>query len=320
MTADIFASLQAYSDTQALGQVIAGTSSGNPDSQPGVFAALMDEYASLSDTGEILEQALLPVMQDTEEQMITFTSSNSFVRPVIEFLTGETSEPDIVPESEDTPEIASDDAVIWPEDEELPNTDMPELGRTVKKLVSKVKDAVSEELQDTDLQAVAEQVIAEEGLDDIPDTLRQEIAYTINEIAAALRHDDGKDTQPVVKLLGAVAERIAPKVQAVQPKTESDEDSDTMPDALYDIADSTGYTVITNFTPQNQDMPEEDTHLNPTLNSDGLPASSSLRKGGLEGRLQGMPSEVTDFPRGVREQEHSAGRLRPRPDRQPAPE
>ena len=292
MTADIFASLQAYTEPQALGQVITGTSPENADSQSGIFAALMDEYASLSDSGEILGQALLPVMQDTEEQMITFASSNSFVRPVIELLTEETSEPDIVPESEDTPEIASDDAVIWPEDEELPNTDMPELGRTVKKLVSKVKDAVSEELQDTDLQAVAEQVIAEEGLDDIPDTLRQEIAYTVNEIAAALRHDDGKDTQPVVKLLGAVAERIAPKVQAVQPKTESDEDSDTMPDALYDIADFTGYTVITNFTPQNQDMPEEDTHLNPTLNSDGLPASSSLRKGGREGRLQGMPSEV----------------------------
>ena len=280
MTADIFASLQTYPDPQALGQVITNTSPENADSQAGVFSALMDEYASLNDAGEILEQGLLPIAQEAEEQMMTFKSGNSFVRPIIEFLGEGTSEPEIAPASDETL-TTSDEGVIWPEDEALPNNS--ELGRTVKKLLSKVKDAVSENLQDTELQDIAEQVIADEGLDDIPDTLKQEIAYAINDIAAALRHDDGKDSQSVVKMLGAISERIAPKVEAVQPKTDDDsQESDT----LDNITDFTGYAVITNFTPQ------EESPLLRKERSDEV-AISSLRKGGREGRLQGRSGEDT---------------------------
>ena len=255
MTADIFASLQAYADPQALGQLITNTSPENADSQAGIFAALMDEYASSLEGAESIEQLLPESEAETGQQVIAFTTNRAFSRAVIDVIasTENISEPD---ESQNlTPEAASEESesVIWPEDETASEqkTHAPELGRTVKTLVAKVKDIASEKLQDAEIPELAEQVIADEGLNDIPDEMRQEIAYAVNEIAAALRHDDGKDSQPVVKLLGAVAERISPRVEGVPAKTERDsQDEESIPEALDDTTDFAGYAVITNFTPQ----------------------------------------------------------------------
>ena len=255
MTADIFASLQAYADPQALGQLITNTSPENADSQAGIFAALMDEYASSLEGAESIEQLLPESEAETGQQVIAFTTNRAFSRAVIDVIasTENISEPD---ESQNlTPEAASEESesVIWPEDETASEqkTHAPELGRTVKTLVAKVKDIASEKLQDAEIPELAEQVIADEGLNDIPDEMRQEIAYAVNEIAAALRHDDGKDSQPVVKLLGAVAERISPRVEGVPAKTERDsQDEENIPETLDDMTDFTGYAVITNFTPQ----------------------------------------------------------------------
>ena len=245
MTPDILTSLQVYANTQnsQLGTVNSASQE-ESQTQDGKFAAFMTEYTLFS---EELSDAVLTVAEDEQPFMI-FTGNNSLP---LNILTGNEETAEMSLHDEDTANL---DEVIWPEDEKPPKIEqtLSSVINAVKKAVQKITD--NTELTDKEIQEIAENVIEEESLDDVPDALRQEILYAINDIAAALRRDNGKDTQPVIKLLGVISERIAPTVQAVQPKPESNsEEPDIMPDALDDVANLAGVAVITNFTPQDVD-------------------------------------------------------------------
>ena len=270
MTPDILASLQTYADTQAFPQAGTSTSPENADSQPGMFSALMEEYASVSEDTEILEQALFPAVSEAEEQVTAFTANNSFARSVIDILAGVNNADDDVPDTEEVQPLSqenADEAVIWPEDDPVTETEPHHsaLGRNVSEIIGRLKDYLSgkaqyADLTETDLQEAAEQVIREERVNDIPEELRGEIGHVVNEIASALKKEDGKDTQPVVRLLAAVAERIAPGVQEDTDETQdASDDSDVTPETLEAVAELAGLAVVPNAPQPVQDVSVQET-------------------------------------------------------------
>lgn len=246
MTADISATLQTYTEPQYL--QAASTSERN-DSQPGIFSALID---AVSDAGEILEQLPQDIIPNTEGQVMTFSGNNTLARSVIDILAGETDDTEILLAS-DEPDIT--DEVIWPDNEEQ----FSELGRSVNKLVVKVKEVVAEKIHDdtfsdTEFQELAEQVITEEGINDLSEEMRKELAIAVNDIAASLKQDDGQDTQPVVKMLGEIADRIIPQVQEVSSKSEDvsegDDNLSELPEVSIEFAGLAN--VLNTFQPQEQ--------------------------------------------------------------------
>ncbi|MBQ7219632.1 MAG: flagellar hook-length control protein FliK [Synergistaceae bacterium] len=261
MSADIFASLQTCIAPQLLPQVNMTLLPETADNQAGVFAALMD---AVSEEGEVLEEEVS--LPSVPEAVMTFTANNSFVRPIIEFLSGESAGPEIVQESEEaltpSPEAEDDDAVIWPEDEEIPEKASAhfELGPKVRELISRVKDYVSGKIQlpaDEELAQLAEQVIRDENINELPEALREEIVQTVSEIASALRQEGGEDTHPAVKLLGAVADRIAPKVHEVPAKTDEDSESSEEQSETPEASAEFAGMVSLPSTPQQTELPDE---------------------------------------------------------------
>lgn len=300
MSADIFASLQTHSDTALLPPFAADADSNNTEVKDGLFASLMNEYTSASE--KVLPE-ILPAVENAGKQRFIFSGNNSFVQTMIKIL--DSSEENInifsgtagpLPENIDT------DDVIWPEDNSTSvfvNEKIPaDVERTVSNLIAKVKNFVSEKLQsmnlsdfgNIDINEIAEQIIASgdfaEILDSLPEEMRQEVSRVINEIAEGLKHDDGTDTQPVVKIFAAISERIAhpakkdekPDISEDEPKNsqasvpitglevipvseqqiqQTDEDRESQSDILYAPAQNRTQTrTVRASTPEQKGQPE----------------------------------------------------------------
>lgn len=234
---DIFASLQTYMDTQAAFPVTDNAS--EKQSTDGIlgggeFADLIDRYVSQTPKETPVLMPELMRSHDGELWASTFSVNNSFVKPVIDMLAGNTELPDSEMHSSEMPDVDAaenkdtDSYVFWPDDA---NADNPaDLVATaefhaVNFLAAKVKNFVSENLQNVnfsefangnmelaDIEEFAEQLINSsdfaEIIDSLPEEMKQEISRAINEIAQSLKNEDGTDNQNVAKLLDAVSARI----------------------------------------------------------------------------------------------------------------
>lgn len=131
MTTDVFSTLQAFPNAQALQPINQQMPSDGEASLSGLFAALMNECIAEGEAADFSAQTLVLPEENSELQAMTFTGNNSFPQSVINILAGE---PEILPESEPpenmpltenkmpSPETADDDTVIWPEDEVITKT------------------------------------------------------------------------------------------------------------------------------------------------------------------------------------------------------
>lgn len=149
MAADVFASLQAFPNTQTLQPMTQQTPSDATDIQPGLFAALMNECIAEGETADFsvqlfkIPEEACELQNISEPQTMTFTGNNSFPQSVMNILAGEAENSPDTPSTEnisltenDMPasEIADDgDKVIWPEDKVITenpkapeSTDAPE--------------------------------------------------------------------------------------------------------------------------------------------------------------------------------------------------
>ena len=127
MTADVFASLQALPQTQTLQPVNQQTTQDGAASQPGLFAALMNECIAEGETADFSAQMFALPEEISEQQIMTFTGNNSFPQSVMNILAGEAEITHDTPSAENMPlsendmpsqETADDsDKVFWPDDE-----------------------------------------------------------------------------------------------------------------------------------------------------------------------------------------------------------
>ena len=274
MTADIFALLQSYTKTQTVQPANQETPSDGENIQPGLFASLMNECIADAEGAENPLQMLVLPEEVSEPQTMAFTGTNAFPQSVMNILAGEpeaapeTESPETTPLPEDglpSPETADDDdSVIWPDDEAAMNPEDIPAGHESRadRIIARVKNLVQEnsqgaELTDSDIQEIAEQVISEEGVDALPEELLRETAQAVSEIAAELKHEDGSDTQPVVRILDALTGRIAPKDSVKAPDdTEDPQESEQpqeIPEASTELA---GLAGVTNPQPQPAGHPE----------------------------------------------------------------
>ena len=263
MTADIFASLQTYANTQAQQQVMGNVPQTDSDTQDGRFAALMTEYASAAEEME----AIIPAAVEPEQQLMTFTANSSFVQAVMNILAGEAESAEDVQMQEDEAlplEAPADDEVIWPEDE---------AAEAVHRVIAGADELVNAaETKDTDIEHV---------VSEIPEDLSQETAQAVNDIVAELKHEDGGDTQPVVKMLSTVAEKPVPKADDDLGKTKDEhEESDDMPENKEAAAELAGLAGIAVSQTQPQEAPsseQEHTVISDTLTRD-KPSSRQVRQ------------------------------------------
>ena len=260
MPADIFASLQTLIQPQTPPtQTIHTQSQPEGETQPGLFASLMMGLTeSEEDTlpeGQVLTVPELGTPTDTP----AFTRSNVFAGAVLEVIAGtdsqETETLDAAPE--ELPEVPEDDAVIWPEDETV-NTPSPEpVKQTISSIVDKVKDVVQEnfadvEISDEEAHAIAEQLIIDEGLAELPEELKQEVTQALTDTASTIKHEGRAETQPVVKILDSLVEHISSPKAETKP-ADIDEDSDASDDSEETpelAAQTAGLSVMTNTQPQ----------------------------------------------------------------------
>ena len=234
MSADIFASLQTFTDTQTL---TAQTTNTQPqtDSQDGKFAQLMSEC--FADAEEALcdeIQTLIPEVVDDAQNVITFTRNNSFAQSVINLLAGDSETAETVPE--DIPVPAEDSDVIWPEETDAVKVEnlTSEIKGEVHKVVEKAESFVSEKLQD------AEPVITDEVftfvdkpkvLNRLPESLMERLrSHYAEEISADIQNEGGQETQPVVEMLTVSAEKTDSESPDAPAKKDDEPESTSQPE------------------------------------------------------------------------------------------
>lgn len=209
MANDITAFLQTFTSTNTV-QTASQPQPSEPQAEPGLFDALVAECME--------EEELIPeIIMPENEQELTFTGNNTFSQEVLDILVGNQEE-EALPEPEIQPE--NDDTVIWPDNE-----------NQIEQAFNDLKDFALERFSEVDIpaQEIAEQVLPDEVIEKIPDTLREDISQVIEDIADILTKEDGSEPHPVMKMLSALSERIAPKDEA-KPAEEavvSDDDEET---------------------------------------------------------------------------------------------
>ena len=185
--------------------------------------------------------------------------------------------PENVLTSPETPDDS--DIVIWPENEQarrpesIPSENEPvaENESPADRVITRVKNLVQEkshtaDITDSDVQETAEQVIAEEGLDELPEGLKHETSLVLNDFAAELKREDDTDTQPIVRILEAITAQTAPKSPEAPAKsantTDETEDSPEpheLPEIPEGITEFAGLAGITNPQPKTSGQPLPET-------------------------------------------------------------
>ncbi len=133
MTADVFATLQAFPQTQTIQPATQDTPSDGTASLSGLFASLMNEciaegeIADFSAQGLVIPEEVPEPQNIPQPQTMPFTGNKAFPQSVMNILAGEaeitpdTPSPETMPLTEDalpSPETSDDsDIVIWPDDE-----------------------------------------------------------------------------------------------------------------------------------------------------------------------------------------------------------
>ena len=248
MTADIFASLQTYTNPQTIQTTSSSPSQETED--PQVFAAMIDEFVALTEEPEVLGE---PV---DEQQAVSFMGNKSFARSVIDMLAGDT---EVIPGEEETlmpsPENV-DDEVTWPEDEKPVKAEAAPA--EVRHVFS--KERVSEQTENAELPDIeagdtGEQVIPDDRVDDVPEELME---HVVDDVVAQPGHEDAP---PAVK---SPAPAPAPKAD-VPAKADEDEDTDDLvdsPEATETRADFSGVVAP-------QPLQEEGHEVTPPLTKGG---------------------------------------------------
>ena len=277
MATDILASLQTLIDTSTP-QNIMQTQPAESQAKPGLFAALVAECMETVQDTETLPELLMPLeteaQPETEEQTFTFNGNNTFGQSVLEILANTQEQPEeLVPETEEPlPEATEGDAVIWPEDK----PEEPEAGNfaELKQAVSDIKDFAREKLSEIELpvEEIVEEVITDDVLAKIPDAMREEISQVINDVAGALKQEDGTEPQPVMQMLSALNERIAvPKAESKpaenpdnsdeQEESDVQDETSEIPENITELAGLAGVTNILaqpvqSEAPETQEQPD----------------------------------------------------------------
>ncbi|MBQ7155557.1 MAG: flagellar hook-length control protein FliK [Synergistaceae bacterium] len=277
MATDILASLQTLIDTSTP-QNIMQTQPAESQAKPGLFAALVAECMETVQDTETLPELLMPLeteaQPETEEQTFTFNGNNTFGQSVLEILANTQEQPEeLVPETEEPlPEATEGDAVIWPEDK----PEEPEAGNfaELKQAVSDIKDFAREKLSEIELpvEEIVEEVITDDVLAKIPDAMREEISQVINDVAGALKQEDGTEPQPVMQMLSALNERIAvPKAESKpaenpdnsdeQEESDVQDETSEIPENITELAGLAGVTNIQaqpvqSEAPETQEQPD----------------------------------------------------------------
>ena len=297
MAGDIFATLTAYNTSPQTveSNSRAANTSGNLDNK---FAGLMNEC--LTEAEEVLTGEIKTLLPAVTQQVTAFTGNNSFAQSVIDILAGEP----LPVEGEPVAESTDNDAVIWPEGEEPETVSISDemsasysaIKQAAERIAAKVKDFLSEsaqniELSDADVQQIAEKILhdgkAEELMNNLPAELQQEIRQAVNDIAARLTHNDGADTQPVVKILGAVAERLTAAENTDSPDETEDESEENT-----ELAESiAGLAVAADTLPQTQ-TPNEQQNITDSAQAKNTAGISRNLRQVRAAKSQAQPEET----------------------------
>ena len=231
MNIDVFTSLQLSTDNQNLQNVTQNNAS---DSEPGLFAAIINEITE--ENNELIPIDEIIINGNNFELLNNFSANNKpFNQSIIDILTNNTEE--IMPENEIINVDNNDnteDIVIWPEDEIKTDSNIKsEIINEVKNFIHEKINLIESAVNDADIDSILEEFIADFGLDekinDIPEEFRNEIEIAINDIVSELKHEDKKESQPVIKIMAALTEKISPKNiddKAVKINNDDENDSD----------------------------------------------------------------------------------------------
>ena len=235
MSADIFALLQSYTNTQTLQPAAQQTTQDATDIQHGLFAALMNECIAEGDTADFpVQMFMIPeeaceLQNISEPQTMTFTGNNSFPQSVMNILAGEAENSPDTPSTENisltenalpSPEIADDDSdkVIWPEDEVIDENpkapespDAPEPPETVEILDAPEFPDAPEISDAPESSGDVEPAKTDEVLPEFPEPEHAE--NTPVKVPDAPEAAPAEDTQPEF-LAPAPAENTQPEIHA----------------------------------------------------------------------------------------------------------
>ena len=294
MPSEIFAFVQAQPQPQAPASINT-VQTVSTEIQPGLFDSLITQYIS-PDTESIETEAILPEIPEIPEQPVTFTSSNSFSRAVIDMLAGDLEPempvmPETVPENtEDEEDIIWFDGTAEPENipveepeavnPQMPETLQPEAELPVKDIISRVKSFL-EENPDADIDEVISFILTDEETAKLlpEDFSAQDIKALIDESnndTETQNPEVSNDTETKGKnILKAVTEYLtAPKeakpLQHEAPAVTDDDDDteDTANDTGNDTS-TAGLAIAPQTAPEapiTTDAPETDTSRNTTVN------------------------------------------------------
>ena len=284
MPADIFAMLTAQTPTTTTTTTQTQAQPQTAEDGEGVlFASIMTELTA--EAPELItEDVNVPEVPTLDEQPATFTASNCFTGPVLDVLTNTEGEisPVVLPQ-EAGEAVDDEDIVIWPEDE-AQTSDVKDLAsRITSKISERIKsDYPDGEISDEEAEAIALQVIADEVPGELPEELKQELTHAVREVADTLKHEGRAETQPVVKVMDAVAGHLSPKPAHTQPVGDDDSDDDEQP--LQPEADSQTVSIAgtPNVQPQTdvqtpQTSKDTDSHADVTDAPSHHAARSQLR-------------------------------------------
>ena len=208
-----------------------------------VRKVVQEEFSDAGISGEAgtppKGQVLAPE-QETPTDIQAFTRSNVFASAMRDVIGG-------------TEIVEDNDVVTWPNDEPVNVVDSESVKQTLSRIVDKVKTVVHEnfadtEISDEDAQAIAEQIIPDEGLDELPEQLKQEFAQALSDTVSTIKHEGRAESQPVVKILDSLVEQVSsPKAEAKPAKLDEPEASAETPEFAAQIA---GLSAVVNTQPQ----------------------------------------------------------------------
>ena len=241
MPSEVTAYIQTQAQTQTL--QISNVSS-ESEAIPGVFDALMNEYA--------LTEQDMPAIAETEDttQLITFTSNHSFTQSVIDILAGRSENVNLPPEMPDT----IGDITGKQKDSKS------EIIDEVQSIISKVKAVISEKIGELksenpeDINEIVSQILKDKT---IPEETKNEIVKAVENFVRDFK-DTEFNTVDVIRRLPK-EHKVSASVDEPEPEIprEENEDEDeniaqddTVEDVSVNIA---GLAVIPNAETEHAD-------------------------------------------------------------------